>query len=218
MELELHLKSVQVERVNAYTKEFEEFIANLESQKNASAEEVDNLAIQLLDLRSKYNTIVEGLRRQEEIENEKDHYRINLTELDKEDIMELRAVSLRIHNREVINKLIWEVYYAKPYAELIKRVCPNKTCGIYRITNLKNNKSYIGKSTDIANRWKEHIKSSLDIGTIAKARFHTILKDEGIDCFVWQVLEVCNKDVYSSREHYWIDFFQTQLYGYNEKG
>ena len=216
-EADLQLSKEYDEKQKQYRETFDELIENLELQQTASAEEVDNLTLLLDDLRSKYNTIIEGLRKEEELKNEQDFYRINLTNLDKEDIIELQSVSLRIHNREIINKLIWEVYYSKPYTELVKRVCPTKTCGVYRITNLKTNKSYIGKSTDIANRWKEHIKSSLDIGSIAKARFHTILKEDGVDTFVWQILEACDKDKYSAREHYWIDFFQTQLYGYNEK-
>ena len=32
----------------------------------------------------------------------------------------------------------------------------NSNCGIYKITNLKNNKGYIGQSTDIKTRWINH--------------------------------------------------------------
>lgn len=35
-------------------------------------------------------------------------------------------------------------------------------CGIYKITNKINNKSYIGQSKDICVRWKQHIKHSKD--------------------------------------------------------
>jgi predicted GIY-YIG superfamily endonuclease len=28
--------------------------------------------------------------------------------------------------------------------------------GVYKITNIKNNKAYIGISTDIEDRWKQH--------------------------------------------------------------
>ena len=32
--------------------------------------------------------------------------------------------------------------------------------GIYKIVNILNNKIYIGKSSDIEKRWKEHIRHS----------------------------------------------------------
>ena len=32
----------------------------------------------------------------------------------------------------------------------------NSNCGIYKITNLKNNKGYIGQSSDIKKRWRNH--------------------------------------------------------------
>jgi len=32
----------------------------------------------------------------------------------------------------------------------------NKIVGVYKITNTKNGKVYIGKSIDVNNRWKTH--------------------------------------------------------------
>ena len=90
-----------------------------------------------------------------------------------------------------------------------------KVCGIYKITNTENNKAYIGKSTDIKKRWTEHVKSSLDIGTIAKQNIHTAIKKEGIEKFTFQIIDTCSKEEYSEREKYWVNFHKTQEYGYN---
>ena len=35
----------------------------------------------------------------------------------------------------------------------------NSVCGIYKITNLANGKSYVGQSINISNRWKQHTQS-----------------------------------------------------------
>lgn len=37
------------------------------------------------------------------------------------------------------------------------------SCGIYKITNLINNKIYIGQSVNIEARWKGHIRNSKNI-------------------------------------------------------
>ena len=198
---------------------FQSIISQLETDKLLSEAEYNDLFLTLVDLREKHNSAVEVFKKAEEDATARNFYRIILTDFDKDDIIELKSIEPKIHNREILAKLIWEVYYSKPYTELSKRVIGNsKVCGIYKITNIENNKSYIGKSTDIANRWKEHIKSSLGIGTIAKSNFHKILRDEGIDAFTWEIIDICTKENYSVREHYWIDFYQTQSYGYNEKG
>jgi len=56
----------------------------------------------------------------------------------------------------------------------------NKIGGIYKITYIQTGESYIGRSVDIGNRWKEHVLSSLSIGTIAHSTFHNELANKGI--------------------------------------
>lgn len=43
----------------------------------------------------------------------------------------------------------------KPLNDLIGRVIgKDSKCGIYKITNIKNKKVYIGQSADVISRWK----------------------------------------------------------------
>ena len=84
-----------------------------------------------------------------------------------------------------------------------------KIGGIYKITYIKTGEAYIGRSVDIANRWKEHCLSSLNIGTIAHSTFHNFLAEKGLQNFTWEVLEEVDKEKQSSREKYWIEFYQT---------
>ena len=83
---------------------------------------------------------------------------------------------------------------------------------------MENNKTYIGKSVDIANRWSEHIKSSLEIGTIAKNQLYTLMKEKGAENFTFELLEKVDKDKLLERESYWIKFYETDSYGLNMKG
>jgi hypothetical protein len=70
---------------------------------------------------------------------------LQLPEVDIKEIAQLRSVIPYLRNPEALNKVIWKVYYEKPYTDLIGRVVGNKPkTGIYKITNLENNMCYVG--------------------------------------------------------------------------
>jgi len=69
----------------------------------------------------------------------------------------------------------------RPLSEMEKRVLGNKKpSGIYIITYIPTGEIYIGRSTDIANRWTEHVKSAFNLGTIAHSSLHTKMEEKGI--------------------------------------
>ena len=80
--------------------------------------------------------------------------------------------------------------------------------GIYKITNLKTNQSYIGQSLDIEKRFKEHIyhKDSY----IDKA-----IHDEGISNFSFEILEECKAEELDFKEDYYIQKYNSNKNGYN---
>jgi group I intron endonuclease len=103
---------------------------------------------------------------------------------------------------------------------MLDYVLPNKDCpGIYKITNDRNKKSYIGRSTSVRKRLTDHVKSAVGISTIASQKIHDIMREEGLWNFTFELIEECDKDKLSEREKYYIDFFQTAdtIYGYNQK-
>jgi hypothetical protein len=78
-------------------------------------------------------------------DNNRDFYKLELSEVDKKEIYRLREVIPYLREARPLNKMIWEGYYQKPYKDLTARVVgEGKVSGIYKITNLKNEKSYIG--------------------------------------------------------------------------
>ena len=80
-------------------------------------------------------------------------------------------------------------------------------CGVYKITNKLNGKSYIGASIDIERRWKAHKCGTSNIGKD--------IKKEGIENFEFEVLHECSKDELRANERKYIDKFNTFHDGYN---
>lgn len=196
--------------------QLDDFIASAAETKKSVNEEIEELKSLLEDYKSKRDLINQAIVHEKEIHEQQDFYRIVLNESDKEDIQLLNTIEMRLHSREALYKLIYDVFYKKPLNDMINRVLQGKEfCGIYRITNLKTNEAYIGKSTNIKTRWQNHCKTAIGLDGMARTKIHSAMKEYGIDNFSFEVLEKCTKENYSEREKYWINFYETNVYGYN---
>ena len=197
-------------------RQLDDFIASAAETKKSVSDEIEELRSLLEDYKSKRDLINQAIVHEKEIHEQQDFYRIVLNESDKEDIQLLNTIEMRLHSREALYKLIYDVFYKKPLNDMINRVLQGKEfCGIYRITNLKTNEAYIGKSTNIKTRWQNHCKTAIGLDGIARTKIHSAMKEYGIDNFSFEVLEKCTKENYSEREKYWINFYETNVYGYN---
>lgn len=196
--------------------QLDDFIASAAETKKSVNEEIEELRSLLEDYKSKRDLINQAIVHEKEIHEQQDFYRIVLNESDKEDIQLLNTIEMRLHSREALYKLIYDVFYKKPLNDMINRVLQGKEfCGIYRITNLKTNEAYIGKSTNIKTRWQNHCKTAIGLDGMARTKIHSAMKEYGIDNFSFEVLEKCTKENYGEREKYWINFYETNVYGYN---
>lgn len=84
--------------------------------------------------------------------------------------------------------------------------------GIYKITNIINNKCYIGQSVCIEKRWENHkCKNGNKDYPLYRA-----FRKYGIDNFVFEVLEECSKDDLSERELFYIKQYDSVNNGYNQ--
>ena len=86
--------------------------------------------------------------------------------------------------------------------------------GIYKITNQINNKSYIGLSTKIEDRWKYHSDPYNWHRESKKSLYQAMLK-YGIENFSFEVLEECDVKELGSKEQYYIQYYDTYINGYN---
>lgn len=70
--------------------------------------------------------------------------------------------------------MIWSAFLQKPFNDMINTLFGNSVprSVIYCIENQKSHKKYVGKtSAEVSKRWAEHIKTSLNIGTVAKQKY-----------------------------------------------
>lgn len=177
-------------------------------------EKITEIKAELEIERSKRAAINEEIRRQREVEEQQDFYRIQLDSNDKDDVEILRNIAPRLRHPEAINKVIWTGYYQKPLAELRKRAGIDGS-GIYKITRLKTNEVYIGQAVNVSTRWAEHCKTALGVGTLASSQLHRVMAEDGPEQFTFEVLEEVPKDKLREKESFYIDFYDSKNYGLN---
>ena len=193
------------------TKEY----TNLIIQKQ---EELNKISQELVEAKAKQNAIVEANKRAEEVKQKEQFYKLNLSEIDIEEIKKLRSIIPYLRSAEPINKVIWKVYYEKPYTDLIGRVIGQGIhTGIYKITNIENQKCYIGQAVNIADRWKQHIKRGVGAEAPTRNKLYPAMYELGPEQFTFEILEECDKSLLDSREDYWQEFYQAKEFGYSIK-
>jgi hypothetical protein len=94
---------------------------------------------------------------------------------------------------------------------------------IYSITNLENNKPYVGKTEkpNPYDRWKQHLQLARSFNNLQEnnsALSMYILRamnKHGADNFKFRVIEECPDEIVNERETYWIDKLDSCNNGYN---
>lgn len=123
----------------------------LQNNFQQNDERLSNLILQkeneLNELISKVNSIIEVNKRAELEKEQRDFYRLQLSDTDIEEIKRIRSIEPYLRKTEPLNKVIWKVYYEKPYTDLVGRVVgQSRKTGIYKITNIKDGKGYVGQA------------------------------------------------------------------------
>lgn len=200
--------------------EYEQVLADYNQQ---TAEEIElkeesitelNEAIEAL--KKKVEAIVEANRRLEEEKDKQNFYKLQISEIDLEEISKLRELGKVLRDNTPLNKLIWTYYFRNPYNELCGRVVGTTAkSGIYKLTNQIDGKVYIGQSVNIKDRWGTHIKMGLGAETPSRNKLYSAMLKDGVENFTFEVLEECPSSQLNEREKFYIDFFSSSEYGYN---
>lgn len=222
------LEQVKIEQENQkkiqslnllYDKQKQDLEKIFNEYKQMYSDELEEYETQVKEWKAKITAINEQIRHEEELQNSINCHRIQLSNSDKEDIQYLLSIEENIHNKQLLYKLIWSEYLQKPFNKMINdcfgaRVPKNV---IYCIEQIDLKKKYIGKtSAEVSKRWTDHIKNSLNIGTIKRQPIHEALY-KNWDNFTFSILEEVKDEKLGDREKFYINFFQTDKYGFNIK-
>ena len=80
--------------------------ATLVKELSATNTAIKNAELQLAGLAAKVSAAVAAAKRQEEMETAQDFYRLNLPDIDIEEIVKLREVTVLLRDSEPLNKVI----------------------------------------------------------------------------------------------------------------
>lgn len=171
---------------------------------------------ELEKIQSKRNAAIQAELKEQELKDKLSFHKLSVKEDELEDIKVLERMKDNLKNKRVLSQLIWSTFFQKEMTSLCNNLLGTSTViGIYKITNLENNKIYIGQSVDVSKRWKNHAKCGLGIDTPAGNKLYKDMQSYGIWNFSWELLEKCSKEELNEKERFYIELYQSKEYGYN---
>lgn len=214
------LEQVKIEQENQkkiqslnllYEKQQQDLEKIFNEYKKMYSDELEEYETQLKEFRSISESVNQAILRQKELKDQEDFYSLQVPQNDRDDIKVLQSMDLKLHNRDVIPKLIWDLFVRRPAQEMIKRVTAGRDIsGIYKITYKETGESYIGKTTSISTRWQNHLKTAIGLDAAARSTLHTRMAADGIWNYTFEILEEVPKDQLSAREAFYIDLYGTK--------
>lgn len=204
--LQISYNSKKEELDNSF-KEFEENY--LEKKKNYE---------ELLKKQEQHQQeVIARFKEDEARRQEVDFYRIQISENDVEDIKRLKSIAASLNSPQVLYKLIWENYYKSKFSEMVGRVVgTTRGCGIYKITNITNNKVYIGQTRQTyQTRWRSHVKRGLRAEPTTNNKLYNAMWEDGVENFTFEVIGDYPAAELNEKEKYYINFYKSNEWGYN---
>lgn len=199
------------ENINSFKNQYNETVNTLMAEEQTISK---NLAI----LRATNNAAIEAAKRAEEMKSQVNFYRIQLSDIDINEIELLRQVEPYLRDKEPLNKVIWKCYYEKPTTDLIGRVIGSGIhTGIYKITEIETGKCYVGQAANLADRWKQHIKRGVGAEAPTRNKLYPAMRAAGPENFTFEVIEQCDRSLLDEREDYWQEYFKAKEFGYSIK-
>lgn len=201
-----------------YSRMVQELTLDMAHLVEEKKEKLEGLRAALQECEAKVASAIEASKRAKEMEEKQDFYRVVISAEDQEEIKRLRAVASYLRDPTALYKVIWKVYYENPTSDMIGRVLGDtQKTGIYKITNLKNQMTYVGQAIFAQNRWRQHIRRGVGADPPTRNKLYPAMFEEGVENFTFELIEECDESLLDSREDFWQDFFKSKTYGYSIK-
>ena len=211
-----HFERAMEEEATKFQQSVENFETQYQETIGVLMGEYKTLEESVAALRAINDAAVAAAKRQEEMKDMQNFYRLQLAEEDIEEIEALRSIESQLRNSEPLNKVIWKCYYEKPTTDLIGRVIGGGIhTGIYKITDVASGKCYVGQAVNLADRWKQHIKRGVGAETPTRNKLYPAMRALGPENFTFEVIEECGRSLLDQREKYWTDYFKAQEFGFS---
>ena len=189
---------------------------DIQNTRNIALQEKEQIQTEIDKLKASLSAGVEARLREQEKKDKINFYKLSISEADLADVKMLQNLKSSFHKPVVLSKLIWTQYFQKQMTELCDRVLGKKTiCGIYKITNLLTEQCYIGQSINVQQRMKQHCKCGLGIEASATNKLYNSMQRDKIWNFSFELLEECPKESLNEKERFWINMYQSNIYGLN---
>ena len=190
--------------------------AEYDTKKLELDEQMESLRAELDTLQRQKAAAIEAQQKELALKEKADLYRLNISQTELQDIQLLRPIQFRLTNPRILCMLIWQTFY-QPLAKKKFPIILGKkdVCGIYKITNMKNDKVYIGQAVDIYKRFVQHCKNGLGIDTPQGNKLYAAMLEDGLENFTFELLEECPREELNRKEAYYISLYNSVQYGYN---
>lgn len=190
-------------------KAHKQHLANLQAEYNQAAAD-------LQVLKDTRKAAFEALLKQQEVKENKDNYRLKPSQQDLEDIGTLEHIKHSLHKPRILSMLMWQTFWQPLAKKQFPIILQDKTkTGIYKITNIITDQCYIGQSLNIYKRWCDHCKAGLGIDTPVGNKLYQSIQKTGLQNFTFELLCQCPKEELDQKEKYFIELYQSDLYGFN---
>lgn len=196
--------------------QFQKQKQQLDQEINQLQDIITQTKIELESLKSTKAAAIEAARKEQEIQENKEFYTLQIPREEKRDIEILEDTKMRISKPRAIAMVIWTAYYQQIAKTKFPKILGKQdVCGIYKITNLATGECYIGQSKDVRKRWYEHMKAAIGIDTPVGNKLYAAMQAQGIDNFTFELLEECQPQDLDKKEKYFIELYHSDSLGYN---
>lgn len=186
------------------------------SFENETKENIATIQSNLDKMKAAQTLTLQRIKKEQELKEQQDFYRVIIEESDEHDIQTLEEIKAKLKRSDILDKLIWTTFYQKPTTAMVNNVVGiNTICGIYKITGINSQMIYIGQSVDIGERFKQHIKAALGASPAPANKLYSHMRKEKVENFTFEILERCERAELNDREKYWINYYNSDVYGLN---